>query len=163
MNYIRKILGNAESVGVSHGVGVMFIDLDNFKPYNDTYGHDIGDLVLREMAMIFKTAVGDYGLVSRHGGDEFIIILATDDKNEIERIAKRIYRLIEAASGFGDIIERALRRKIVLEDKHRISCSIGIAVAAEVRDEKTMEQLIQKADNSMYLVKAEGKGNYKFV
>jgi diguanylate cyclase (GGDEF)-like protein len=160
---IQKMLSDMETKEISHGVGVMFIDLDNFKPYNDTYGHDIGDLVLRELATIFKTAVGDAGFVSRHGGDEFIIILYTDDKSEIERIAKRIYRLIEAANGFSDIIERALRRTIVLDDKHRISCSIGIAVDADVQDEKKIELLIQKADNSMYLVKAEGKGNYKFV
>ena len=160
---IQKMLSDMETKEMSHGVGVMFIDLDNFKPYNDTYGHDIGDLVLRELATIFKTAVGDAGFVSRHGGDEFIIILYTDGKSEIERIAKRIYRLIEAANGFSDIIERALRRTIVLDDKHRISCSIGIAVDADVQDEKKIELLIQKADNSMYLVKAEGKGNYKFV
>ena len=145
------------------GVGVMFIDLDNFKPYNDTYGHDIGDVVLREMANIFKTAVGDQGFVSRHGGDEFIIILYTSNKTEIERIAKRIYRLIEAESGFGELIEHIIRRKIEIDDNHKISCSIGIATSDKVQGEKTVEQLIQKADNSMYLVKAEGKGNYKFV
>ena len=145
------------------GVGVMFIDLDNFKPYNDTYGHDIGDVVLREMANIFKTAVGDQGFVSRHGGDEFIIILYTNNKTEIERIAKRIYRLIEAEGGFGELIEHIIRRKIELDENHKISCSIGIATADKVQGEKTIEQLIQKADNSMYLVKAEGKGNYKFV
>ena len=148
---------------MSQGVGVMFIDLDNFKPYNDTYGHDIGDVVLREMAHIFKAAVGDQGFVSRHGGDEFIIILYTGDKVELERIAKRIYRLIEAAGGFGDIIEKILKRKITMDEDNRISCSIGIAYATEVSDEKTIDGLIQKADSSLYMVKAEGKGNYKFL
>ena len=148
---------------MSQGVGVMFIDLDNFKPYNDTYGHDIGDVVLREMAHIFKAAVGEQGFVSRHGGDEFIIILYTGDKVELERIAKRIYRLIEAAGGFGDIIEKILKRKITMDEDNRISCSIGIAYATEVSDEKTIDGLIQKADSSLYMVKAEGKENYKFL
>lgn len=160
---IKQMVSVYETGENQKGVGVMFIDLDNFKPYNDTYGHDIGDVVLREMANIFKTAVGDMGFVSRHGGDEFIIVLYTGDHIEIERIAKRIYRLIEAAGGFGDIIERILKRKITMDDGHKISCSIGIATADQIKDEKTVDQLIQKADNSMYLVKAEGKGNYKFV
>ena len=160
---IKKMIQGYDQEEEQKGVGVMFIDLDNFKPYNDTYGHDIGDVVLREMANIFKTAVGDQGFVSRHGGDEFIIILYTSNKTEIERIAKRIYRLIEAESGFGELIEHIIRRKIEIDDNHKISCSIGIATSDKVQGEKTVEQLIQKADNSMYLVKAEGKGNYKFV
>lgn len=160
---IRQMLSGYELKSEQNGVGVMFIDLDNFKPYNDTYGHDIGDVVLREMANIFKTAVGNQGFVSRHGGDEFIVILYTGDAAEIERIAKRIYRLIEAAGGFGEIIERIIKRKIVIDESHKISCSIGIATASEIQSEKTIEQLIRKADNSMYLVKAEGKGSYKFV
>lgn len=160
---IKQMVSGYELGADHNGVGVMFIDLDNFKPYNDTYGHDIGDVVLREMANLFKTAVGERGFVSRHGGDEFIIILYTGDKVEIERIAKRIYRLIEAAGGFGEIIERILKRKITMDENHKISCSIGIATTDNVNGEKTVEQLIQKADNSMYLVKADGKGNYKFV
>lgn len=160
---IRQLWMGYEQGQSQHGVGVMFIDLDNFKPYNDTYGHDIGDVVLREMANIFKEAVGNLGFVSRHGGDEFIIILYTSDRVEIEAIAKNIYRLIDAAEGFGEMIERIIKKKIVIDEDHKISCSIGISTVDVIEGEKTIERLIQKADNSMYLVKAEGKGNYKFV
>lgn len=159
---IRQMLAEKEQKGTSAGVGVMFVDLDNFKPYNDTYGHDIGDVVLREMAHLFKDAVGSQGFVSRHGGDEFIIILYSGDRRQIEQIAVNIYERIAAADGFGKMIERIIGREIVIEETHKISCSIGIA-AEEAKDEKAVEQLIQKADNSMYLVKAEGKGSYKFV
>ena len=48
--------------------GLMFIDLDNFKHYNDTYGHDVGDLILKEMAFVFKEVAKDRGFVSRYGG-----------------------------------------------------------------------------------------------
>lgn len=160
---IKQMCSNLDLRQEGLGVGVMFIDLDNFKPYNDTYGHDIGDVVLREMANIFKNAVGDAGFVSRHGGDEFIIILYTSDHKEIETIAKRIYRLIEAAEGFEEMIEKIVKKKVWMDPNHKISCSIGIATQDNIEDEKTIEHLIQKADGSMYLVKAEGKGNYKFV
>ena len=52
----------------THHVGLMFIDLDNFKHYNDTFGHDVGDLILKEMAKIFRKAVKGRGFVARYGG-----------------------------------------------------------------------------------------------
>lgn len=75
----------------THHVGLMFIDLDNFKHYNDTFGHDVGDLILKEMAKIFRKAVKGRGFVARYGGDEFIMILNTDDREILEQIAKGIY------------------------------------------------------------------------
>lgn len=54
----------------------MFIDLDNFKHYNDTYGHDVGDLVLKEMADIFSGLCEKQGFVCRYGGDEYIIVFS---------------------------------------------------------------------------------------
>lgn len=160
---IRQFMNEDAGIHIQNGVGVMFIDLDNFKQYNDTFGHDIGDVVLREMADIFKKAVGKEGFVSRHGGDEFIIILSTADKEKIERVVKRIYSLIEKADGFTEVLEKILKKKVVIDSCHRISCSIGIATSESIQGEKTIEHLIQKADGSMYRVKAEGKGNYKFV
>ena len=73
----------------------MFVDLDNFKPYNDTYGHEIGDIVLQGMARIFDESIGKNGFVSRYGGDEFIIISYTNDKVQIEQIVKSIYEKID--------------------------------------------------------------------
>ena len=72
-------------------VGLMFIDLDNFKHYNDTYGHDVGDLILKEMAFVFKEVAKDRGFVSRYGGDEFIIVIESCARYELENIAKDIY------------------------------------------------------------------------
>ena len=160
---IKQMWNGYENGQNKQGVAVMFVDLDNFKPYNDTYGHDIGDVVLREMASIFKNAVGDKGFVSRHGGDEFIIILYTGERDVIKAIADDIYCRIAAADGFTKVIEELLGKKIAIENGKGISCSIGIAAADEFKEEKTVDNLIRKADDSMYRVKAEGKGNYKFV
>ena len=75
-------------------VGLMFIDLDNFKHYNDTYGHDVGDLILKEMAFVFMKVAKDRGFVSRYGGDEFIIVIESCARYELENIAKDIYARI---------------------------------------------------------------------
>lgn len=78
----------------------MFIDLDNFKHYNDTYGHDVGDFVLIKMADIFTEVCGKDGFVCRYGGDEFLIFLYTDDRDIFKEKAERIYQIIDEADGF---------------------------------------------------------------
>ena len=72
-------------------LAILFLDLDNFKPYNDTFGHDAGDIVLVGMVNIFKEVTDKKGFVCRYGGDEFIMILNTDDREILEQIAKGIY------------------------------------------------------------------------
>lgn len=145
------------------GLGVMFIDLDNFKPYNDTYGHEIGDIVLQGMAHIFEEATGEKGFVSRYGGDEFIIITYTNDKAEIEEIVKSIYEKIALADGFKTEIEETLGIQIDLQDKHKIGCSIGITTSDSVDSENYVDDMIKVADDSLYSVKATRKGTYIFA
>jgi diguanylate cyclase (GGDEF)-like protein len=160
---IHRMSGELERSGGVRSIGLMFIDLDNFKHYNDTYGHNIGDLVLKEMAAVFREAAQGRGFVSRFGGDEFIIILTTCDRAELESIAGWIYQQIEATNGFQAKIEAELGERIKTDPKSRISCSIGIAQAQNVRREEDINRLISQADNLMYSVKTVGKGRYAFL
>lgn len=146
-----------------YGLSVMFIDLDNFKPYNDTYGHEIGDIVLQGMARIFDEAIGEKGFVSRYGGDEFIVIAYTNNREEVEAIVKSIYAKIEEADGFKVAIEETLQMKVQIEEKHKIGCSIGICTCDEFVTENAVDDLINIADDSLYSVKAAGKGTYIFA
>lgn len=143
---VKKIMNKEVKAGLS----VMFIDLDNFKPYNDTYGHDIGDVVLRKMADIFSKA-GEGGIVCRYGGDEFLILLETVDKEELVQRAEMIYSMIKKADGFRDEIQTLLGQKL---DKNAcdIGCSIGIATAKELV-EGDIDNLIKLADDTLYSVK----------
>lgn len=147
----------------AQGTGLMFIDLDNFKHYNDTYGHDIGDLILKGMAQIFTEVSKDRGFVCRYGGDEFIIFLGTDDPNELEYIAKEIYRKIEATEGFKEQIESYLGHPITVDERRKITCSIGIASAPNVHSEEEINTLIKRADDLLYSVKTAEKGHYAFL
>ena len=144
-------------------VGLMFIDLDNFKHYNDTFGHDVGDLILKEMAKIFRKAVKGRGFVARYGGDEFIMILNTDDREILEQIAKGIYEKINSTQGFQRQIENYLGHAITTTEKSRITCSIGIASAGDVRKEEDINELIRSADEILYKVKTGEKGHYAFL
>lgn len=111
----------------THHVGLMFIDLDNFKHYNDTFGHDVGDLILKEMAKIFQKASKGRGFVARYGGDEFIMILNTDDHEILENIAKGIYEKINATQGFQQQIEKYLGHAITTTENQ------GLPVPSELQ------------------------------
>lgn len=160
---IQKMIECYSMSKKAHHVGLMFIDLDNFKHYNDTFGHDVGDLILKEMAKIFQKASKGRGFVARYGGDEFIMILNTDDHEILENIAKGIYEKINATQGFQQQIEKYLGHAITTTEKSRITCSIGIASAGDVRKEEDINELIRSADEILYKVKTGEKGHYAFL
>lgn len=141
---------------------IMYIDLDNFKHYNDTFGHGVGDIILIEMANIFKEEVNHIGFAARFGGDEFLITLYTDNREQINDIAKDIFRKIEDAEGFTDVIRDKLGRAVYIPREQQISCSIGICSVPKLTSEEDLEILVKNADKTLYDVKKSGKGTYRF-
>ncbi|MCF2642664.1 MAG: tetratricopeptide repeat-containing diguanylate cyclase [Lachnospiraceae bacterium] len=160
---IEEIMGRLQKKKQKRSFALMFIDLDNFKGYNDTFGHDVGDLILKEMAGIFKEVCGKEGFVSRYGGDEFIVFVKNNKKQVLEQMAQQIYGKIAEKDGFRAEIERNLMRKIELNKDKQISCSIGIAGSDEVQNEEDINRLIKKADDLLYQIKTTGKGRYIFI
>ncbi len=142
-------------------LGLMFVDLDNFKPYNDTFGHDVGDLVLIEIAEIFKGLCKEDGFACRYGGDEFLLVFYTDDKAALEEKAKAIYEEIEHAEGFEKKISEKLNISMNIKKEQRISCSIGITTASDIKTEEDMNLMIKRADDLLYTIKTSTKGTYK--
>jgi diguanylate cyclase (GGDEF)-like protein/PAS domain S-box-containing protein len=145
-NMVRKHLNAALNNG-DQELAVMFLDLDRFKIINDTKGHRVGDLLLKVVASRLKNAVRDSGLVSRQGGDEFIILLRGLNKEQVIEVAERV--LDEFSNG----IE-------VENQEFFVTPSIGISMAPE--DGNDEETLIKHADTAMYLAKERGKNNYQF-
>jgi diguanylate cyclase (GGDEF)-like protein len=125
------------------GLAVMFIDIDNFKGINDSYGHDLGDKVLLVMANRLQASVRGEDMVSRWGGDEFVCLLL-DVKREADmaRLAARMAGRIADACEFDGI---ALS----------ITASIGVAIWPE--DGETADILLKHADRAMYVAKRTGK------
>lgn len=163
MGMYAKVEELLESRKKVEGLGVMFIDLDNFKPYNDTYGHEIGDIVLQGMAKIFDAAVGQNGFVSRYGGDEFIVITYVNENDKIENIAKDIYKRIQEANGFAEEIENTLGMSVEMQSSKKIGCSIGITKSDAFTEVNQLDEMISFADESLYKVKETGKGTYIFA
>ncbi|MBL4693523.1 MAG: diguanylate cyclase [Magnetovibrio sp.] len=125
---------------------VLFIDLDGFKPINDTLGHDIGDLVLKTVAKRLTSSVRETDTAARIGGDEFILLLTDlDNKESAALVAKKVLRELDKPMHFKDI-------------EAKVGASIGIAFYPD--DADTAEGVLKKADDAMYDVKGSGKNSY---
>ncbi len=126
---------------------ILFIDLDNFKRFNDEYNHTVGDEVLVFVVNLCKELVGKHGFVGRHGGDEFVVCCRETDDIDAPTLAQKI--ISGLSTGFKS---PSFGEQIVMH------CSIGIAyLDSEISDPA---ELIDMADNAMYSVKRSGKSNF---
>ena len=131
------------------GVSLAYIDLDNFKFINDSFGHAAGDLVLREVAQRLQEGVRGADTVARLGGDEFLVIF-TDQPADHTGLANRLQRLREE-----------LARPIAIGDRSfRPTCSIG--VANHPLDAQDVPSLLSCADTALYRAKESGRDNAQF-
>ena len=132
---------------------VLFIDLDNFKTLNDTHGHHIGDMLLKQVAQRLQSCVRHYDCVGRFGGDEFVVVL--------EQIGDRAFDCATHALHVAQKILAALNEPYVLGAiRHRTTPSIGIALIDG--DVPTTAELLKRADMAMYKAKSEGRNTICF-
>lgn len=124
---------------------LLMMDLDHFKRINDAFGHQTGNIVLREVANVIKLCVRDVDIVARYGGEEFIVILPQTGDQDALIIAERI-RSSVAKGYFGD------------SQGHRdLQITISIGVASYPNGVHTLEQLLEKVDKALYKAKADGR------
>lgn len=143
----------------------LYADLDNFKYYNDTFGHDIGDLILKEFSLMINSICGSKGYAVRYGGDEFILVLYTNNRDITEQAAKDIYAVLEKQRGFQNKISRALGKKVKIPKERNVSCSIGISqteITPEDNPKEKVDETLKRADEMMYYVKKTTKHRYVF-
>ncbi|MFT4416763.1 diguanylate cyclase domain-containing protein [Fredinandcohnia humi] len=126
---------------------VLFIDLDGFKQVNDTYGHDVGDLLLQHVSIRLMNCLQDKDTLSRFGGDEFNILLEDTTFNHTKMVAEKIVAALQNDFQFDNITTN-------------VTPSIGIAFYPT--DGETPELLLKYADEAMFEAKRQGKNNYCF-
>jgi diguanylate cyclase (GGDEF)-like protein/PAS domain S-box-containing protein len=133
-------------------LALLFIDLDRFKPINDTMGHPVGDLVLKEVAQRLQSAVRNQDLVARMGGDEFTVIMPN-----LVSTNQAIRSIVEVC----ETILHALKQPFEINDRQLyISASVGVALFPE--NALSAMDLLRNADTAMYHAKAMGKNNFQF-
>ena len=129
----------------NHKVAVFFIDLDRFKVINDSLGHSIGDLLLKEVALRLKKCLRETDSVARLGGDEFVVVLS--HLREVHEATTVAQRLLKAVAATFDIQGNMLN----------ISCSLGVSIYPEHGSDS--ETLIKNADAAMYMAKETGRNH----
>lgn len=140
---------NARSMRTRHLMAAMFLDIDRFKSINDTLGHHAGDLVLKEFAKRLQGCIRQTDMVGRLAGDEFVIVLeGLNNKDETEIVATKIIL--------------AMTTPFNIDGHARIiTTSIGIAISNGKKF--SSEQLLNKADEALYLAKKDGRNNFKHL
>ena len=132
---------------------LLFIDLDNFKTLNDTLGHDIGDLLLKQVAERLSACVREGDTVARLGGDEFVVIVEDLSEQDIDAAAQ-----VEA---IGEKIMLSLGRLYQLAaHEHHSTPSIGVTMFSD--HERDVEELLKQADIAMYQAKKSGRNTLRF-
>lgn len=130
-------------------VAVCYMDLDEFKPVNDTYGHRAGDLLLQEIARRLGEALREHDTLSRLGGDEFVLLLTDlQSASECQTILDRVLQLVSIP--------------FYVDKEHQVRVSASIGVALYPTDGETPEVLMRRADQAMYQAKHQGRNQIQW-
>jgi diguanylate cyclase (GGDEF)-like protein/PAS domain S-box-containing protein len=130
-------------------LAVLFLDIDQFKVFNDSFGHHGGDVVLREFAHRLSSCIRHTDMVARLAGDEFVIMLEEmHSTEEMEIVAKKITREME-------------RDFDVLGQQRRVTTSVGITIRRS--GERDIETLLRRADEALYAAKSAGRNRYQII
>ncbi|SEV81318.1 diguanylate cyclase domain-containing protein [[Clostridium] fimetarium] len=143
-DYIKKYVDGYLSTPLNRGIMFM-LDLDNFKSVNDIYGHSAGDNIIINLANTMKEIIGDIGIISRIGGDEFVVFFPNEDDNDYIRIiAEKIINAVKSKIG-----------------PTRKGCGVSVSIGIAQSDIaiNSFEKLFDNADKALYYVKEHGKGH----
>jgi diguanylate cyclase (GGDEF)-like protein len=124
---------------------ILMLDLDHFKKVNDEFGHQTGNIVLREISGIIKQCVRDVDIVARYGGEEFVVILPQTGDNDAMIIAERMRSTVQKTFFSNS------------QGQRDIQLTVSIGVASYPNGVKTLDQLIEKVDKAMYKAKTDGR------
>lgn len=140
----------ARATREKYPLGIVIADLDHFKRFNDRFGHLCGDDIIRETTDRFRSALRDYDLVGRYGGEEFLLLFPGLD--------------LATVPGRVDDLRDAIRSSpfVVADEEIRVTCSFGVATFRPESDQPTIRDLLHRADTALYVAKNSGRDCVSF-
>ena len=133
-----------KSIKSSLPLSLIMIDIDNFKDFNDTYGHTCGDLVLKNVAMVISGSVRQSDIASRYGGEEFAVILPHTEINEAFKVAERV--------------RTSVQKSYILYKRKKLGVTISVGVTQfNPSLDSTSKKIIERADKALYISKQQGR------
>jgi diguanylate cyclase (GGDEF)-like protein/PAS domain S-box-containing protein len=151
MDRLQHALASSKRSGLSGAL--LFLDMDNFKTLNDTLGHDIGDLLLQQVAQRLSSCIREHDTVARLGGDEFVMMLENLSEQALEAAAQ--------TEAIGKKIFAALDQPYHLNAQHYI-CTPSVGVVLFNGHKVSQEELMKQADIAMYQAKQDGRNTMRF-
>ena len=146
INSMEMALGRIDR---KNGVfSIMFIDLDNFKAVNDALGHEMGDLLLQQVAGRIQSCIRRGDLVARLGGDEFVVLI--EDLNDVKEVSSIAHKIL-------NILERDYSL-----NGHTASITSSIGISSYPKNGSELNVLLSAADAAMYRAKSAGRNNAQF-
>ncbi len=142
----EKEAGRANRNG--SGFQLLMLDLDGFKAVNDTFGHKVGDLMLKEVSKVMRRELRDYDFLARYAGDEFVVIAPETTDEDIRELCQRMQKAVSAFS-------------LPMEDGRRASVGVSLGAASYPAQGETLDHIIIAADKAMYAVKGARKEKMK--
>jgi cyclic di-GMP phosphodiesterase Gmr len=144
-NAIHELISNAIENRGDTQIGIVYLDLDNFKKVNDAYGHMFGDQLLQAVALAILSCLDEGQVLARLGGDEFIVLATDSSQSALEAMASRIITRLRQPFRIGLI-------------EVYTGCSLGISLAPQHGNDR--ESIIRNADTAMYIAKENGRGKF---
>lgn len=144
---LRSFMSIARNTLHHRPISILMIDIDNFKRYNDTYGHLQGDKLLCEVGQLLRSFIAECDYAARYGGEEFIVMSHTVDYHQLEQYARRLCSAVAEHSYLGP-------------DSASITISIGISTS--VSNKEDLLRIIAEADEALYMSKNSGKNRHTF-
>lgn len=137
---------------------IAFMDLDNFKFYNDTYGHWAGDLLIQCFSNLLKKVLRRSDFISRFGGDEFVIVMTDTDEKEAEITIKRLRAELKAEKYFLPALQQRLNRiDLSVPEEKLLNFSVGICTNTDLENPCDLSDCMRNADVALYFSKEHGK------
>jgi diguanylate cyclase (GGDEF)-like protein len=130
-----------------NGFGLVFADVDHFKQFNDTYGHEVGDMVLRFVGKTMVNCIRAYDVVGRWGGEEFLAIIRFADEEQFRQVAEKLRLMVEES--------------FLMHGPEQLHVTMTLG-ATHVREGDTLETLVNRADRLMYQGKQAGRNRVHF-